>query len=120
MYYETSDDMTLSAGLEDPTDTSRVIGKISIKNHAFCASSSNRRRWKDHHHIIDANTKVHPEEIIATWVLSEKTVEADALATCLFFIDIDQLRTHFTFDYCILTKDHEAISSTGFNAELYS
>lgn len=120
IYYESADEYSLSAGLEHPQDPTQVIGEIKIKNQALCASSSNRRRWNGHHHIIDATSKIHPEEVIATWVLAAKTVEADTLATCLFLTDVQKLQKDFEFEYCILTKDLEAITSPGFHAELYS
>lgn len=101
-------------GLEDPSDTSKVIGKIPVLNQAICGSAGNRRTWGEYHHIIDPITKESPTDIIATWTLAERGALADGLSTCLFFIDPARLLTQFRFEYVILYKNYSIRYSDAF------
>lgn len=95
-------------GLEDPRDTSKVIGKIELKAGALCASSTNRRAWGNgFHHLIDAHTGLPVEtDIIATWAVASKAALADGLTTALFFVEPSRL-TQYTPDflYAIMRRD---------------
>jgi thiamine biosynthesis lipoprotein len=72
-------------GLEHPLDRTKVIGSITLHNESICASATNRRAWKNGHHVIDGRTGQPTNEIIATWVIANTTMLADGLATTLFF-----------------------------------
>ena len=72
-------------GLENPFDTSKILGTIKLLNESLCASAINRRAWKNGHHVIDGRTGRPTEDIVATWVISDSTMLADGLATGLFF-----------------------------------
>jgi thiamine biosynthesis lipoprotein len=74
-----------TVGLEHPLDTSKVIGTVSLSNESLCASATNRRAWKNGHHIIDGRTGAPTNDIIASWVIADSTMLADGLATALFF-----------------------------------
>lgn len=106
-------------GLENPSDSTQAIGVISITNQALAASSGNRRAWHDFHHIINPHTLSSPQHILATWVLADRTIIADALATCLFLVPPEQLMPHFDFNYLILFPDFSVAQSPNFNAELF-
>jgi FAD:protein FMN transferase len=88
IFYRNSD-RPLSVGLEHPSNFEQVIGIAKINNQSICASSGNRRAWDRFHHIIDANTLKSPDKILATWVIANKAMLADGLATCLFFTEPD-------------------------------
>lgn len=109
----------IKVGLEHSGDPSKVIGAIEIKTGAMCASATNRRRWGNYHHIIDPETLKPASEIIATWVIADKAVIADALATALFLVAPDNFSTKYKFEYLILNKDYKVKKSPGFNAELF-
>lgn len=94
-------------GFEHPTDPTRVIGTISLKQGSLCASATNRRAWGDGlHHIIDATTgRPTTSDIIATWAIAESTILADALTTGLFFVSPDELARVFgPFQYVIMKR----------------
>ena len=110
---------SIRAGLEDPSDASRVLGVTELTAGALCASAANRRRWGNYHHIIDAQTLTSPTEIIASWVKAESTVVADGLATCLFLMPAEYLARHFKFAYCLLNADYKIKRSPDFVAEFY-
>ena len=108
----------IRVGLEDPADTTKVIGAIEMRNGSMASSSGNRRVWRDWHHIIDPDSLQSPRDIIATWVIADAAVLADALATSLFFAEPERFSA-FDFKYCILNKERRVRRSSGFAAELF-
>lgn len=107
-------------GLEHPYDPTKIIGTVSIKNEALCASASNRRAWRDLHHIIDARTQRPTGNVVASWVIARDTMIADGLATALFFVDsTDQLADHFDFSYVRMFADGTVDYSDSFEGELF-
>ncbi len=110
----------IRAGLEDPQDHSKVIGVIELSGTgAFCASSGSRRTWGKYHHTIDPDTHSSPTDILATWVLAENAVLADALATCLFFIPEDNFRPAHDFESLIMKNGRSIKASSGFRAQIF-
>lgn len=105
-------------GLEDPNDTSQVIGTLSLSEGALCASATNRRRWQTYNHYLDPDTQTSPEFIIATWVLAKNASLADGLSSALFFVEPEALQS-FEFEYLILNKDMQIKKSEGFTSDLF-
>ncbi|MCZ4534536.1 FAD:protein FMN transferase [Gordonia terrae] len=85
----------LRVALEHPLDTTKAIGVVSVAGGAICASASNRRVWADWHHIVDPRTASPAREVLATWVIAPSAMEADGLATALFFTPAAFLRGDF-------------------------
>ncbi len=112
-------DNELKIGLENPQNTKQVIGVATIKNQSICASAGNRRQWGDYHHIIDPNSLTSPKNILATWVVADTGLVADALATCLFLVSPDTLTPHYKFEYLIMNADATVAKSPHFEAELF-
>lgn len=117
--YKNQNREPLEVGLENPLDTTQVIGIAKLSNQSLCGSAGNRRKWKDFHHIIDPATLTSPENILATWTVAKTTLVADGLATCLFFTSPEKLISQFEFEYLILYKDSSIAKSEGFPAELF-
>lgn len=109
----------LRIGLEDPRHTNRVIGIASLANASLCASAANRRAWKDYHHIIDPHLLASPRHILASWVVSDETIWADALATSLFLADARELKACHYFEYAVLFADYSLEKSLHFPAEFF-
>ncbi len=109
-----------TVGLEDPADTSQVLGTLALTEGAVCASGIYRRAWRDLHHVIDPHESQPRRGIVASWAYARTAFEADALASCLFFANPKTLRTQFPFEYCVLYDDGSAITSPGFPGELFS
>lgn len=116
----TNTDQEARVGLEHPQDATQVIGTTPLRNQSVCGSSSNRRRWRAFHHIIDPFTQTSPNKIAASWVKADKTVIADGLATALFLTDAVRLRQEWVFEYACLTPEHRLIRSPGFGGEVWS
>ena len=112
--------LPIRVGLEDPEDTSRVIGVYSLGKGSLCGSAGNRRAWADFTHIINPVTGVSPRHIAAVWVAADATRVADALATCLFFTDASVLMEEYVFDYCILYSDRSIEKSENFSHEFFT
>ncbi|MBD0862354.1 FAD:protein FMN transferase [Gordonia sp. zg691] len=85
----------LRVALEHPLDATKAIGVVTVAQGAVCASASNRRAWADWHHIVDPRTASPAREVLATWVIAPTAMEADGLATALFFTPAAFLRGDF-------------------------
>lgn len=89
-------------GLQHPHDPDKVIGQVTITNAALCASSIYLRSWRGVHHILDGRTGQPATSVAATWVIADSAMQADGLATALFFVSPDQLISLGLRDYCII------------------
>ncbi|HSX33251.1 MAG TPA: FAD:protein FMN transferase [Candidatus Saccharimonadales bacterium] len=110
----------LRVGLENPADTSEVLGVVPIGNQSICASSGAKRSWPGFHHIIDPDTLRSPEQLMATWVVARDTLVADGLATALFFTPPDRLRRFFRFSYATLDAQFGLSFSQDFPVQLFA
>jgi thiamine biosynthesis lipoprotein len=95
----------LRVGLEDPRDTTKVIGVLTLTNRAMAGSAGNRRKWQNFNHIINPKTLLSPENILAVWTVAESAMLADALSTALYFCPTETLLQHYKFDYVIMHAD---------------
>ena len=112
-------DADLRVALEHPRDTSKAIGVVSIRDQAMCASAPNRRAWAGLHHILDARTGRPTDRIIATWALTATALEADGLATALFFAEPSDLATEFDFQWVRMFSTGRVEYSPDLNGELF-
>jgi FAD:protein FMN transferase len=110
----------LKIGLEHPDDFSKVIGIVEISNKSLCGSAGSRRKWANFNHIIDPFELSSPHHILATWVIADSTIIADALASCLFFVSSEVLLVHYKFDYVVLRADYTVEASPNFPGELFT
>ncbi|MCS5495727.1 FAD:protein FMN transferase [Cnuibacter physcomitrellae] len=111
----------IRVALEHPLDATQAIGVAELGEGALCASAGNRRAWGDGvHHILDARTGRPAREVIATWVIAATALQADALATALFFAGAHTLATAFPFSYVRMFADGRAEISRDFPGELFT
>ena len=110
----------IRVGLEHPGDTTKVIGVARILNQSICGSAGNRRSWEQFHHILDPHKLESPNHIAAVWVIAKTALIADALTTCLFFVEPYVLQTAFNFEYVILNADYSVKVSENFKGELFT
>lgn len=123
--YFSSKSNNITVGLENPFTKDEVLGTINIQNQSICGSATNKRKWADVNHVVNALTGDSAVEIVATWVLTNKAVLADALATILFFMDGDELKEklktqNIDFEFLIVYKDKSFSKSLNFKAELFT
>ncbi len=111
----------MRVGLEHPLDTSMAIGIANVRDGAICSSATNRRAWGDGlHHVIDATTGLPTRGIIATWAVADTALEADGLATALFFADPARLAETFDFTYVRMHATGRVEFSPTFDGELFT
>jgi thiamine biosynthesis lipoprotein len=113
-------DSLSSVGLEHPTNLDEVIGVAELNNGAICGSAINRRSWKGYNHVINPKTMKSITKIVATWVVSEHALIADALSTALFFIPASTLKDSYDFEYAIINQDSSLEYSRNFPARFYT
>lgn len=105
--------------LEHPNDFSKAIGIATIGDQSLCGSAGTRRKWDKFHHIMDPRTLASPNHVITAWTIAKTTIIADAIATCLYLVPVEELIPHFEFEYLILRPDFSVSYSKGFKAELF-
>ncbi len=107
-------------GLESPNNLEEVIGVCELySSSSICGSAGNRRAWQNFTHIINPRTLSSPTNIIATWVMSKKTIVSDMMATCLFFVEPEKLKGDYDFEYLILYRDGAFRKSDNFKGEVF-
>ncbi len=106
-------------GLEHPDDPTKIIGVSVVSNESLCASAVNRRTWKGLHHVFDGKTQQPTKAVIATWVISETALVADALATALFFVEPEVLQQRYEFESVIMKRNGDVYATPGFKGELF-
>lgn len=118
IYYK--NEKELRVGLENPNDFNQVIGVCNLQSgQSICGSAGNRRAWQNFTHIINPRTLSSPANISAVWVVANKTIIADALATCLFFVNPNKFVDKYKFDYVIVYSDGSFARSDSFNGEVF-
>ena len=111
----------IRVALEHPKNPDKAIGIANIGNGSICASASNRRAWGDGlHHVVDATTGLPTRRVIATWAITTLALEADGIATALFFTDPERIDTEFSFDWVRMLSDGRVECSTGFDGEIFT
>lgn len=106
-------------GLENPADATKIIGTTKLQNKSLCASAINRRVWGTMHHVFDPYTKHPTSTMLATWVVADSTMVADALATALFFVSHEVLKNEFDFEYVTVGANGTVDVSPNFEGELF-
>jgi len=113
-------DEPLRIGLENPHDTTEVVGVALLQNRALCGSAGNRRAWGKYHHIMDPALLDSPRHIAAVWVIADSAVVADGLTTALFFVTPEKLQDDFSFSYVIVYADGSVVHSADYAGELFN
>lgn len=106
-------------GLEDPHDETKVIGVFDLSTGAFAASGTNRRAWRDRHHIIEPKKHSPSSGSIASWVHAPTAAHADALATALLLSEPEPLLETTEFSFCLMNDQRKIKHSADFSAELF-
>ncbi|WP_353096638.1 FAD:protein FMN transferase [Tissierella praeacuta] len=83
-------------GIQDPFEfTGNYLGILEVKNSSIVTSGDYERffeyKGKRYHHILDAKTGYPAEnEITGVCVISNKSIDGDALSTTLFVLGLDK------------------------------
>jgi len=110
----------ITVALEHPLDATKAIGVVTV-DAAICSSATNRRAWGDGlHHVIDATTGLPTTSIIATWAIAASALEADGLATALFFADPAALEAEFDFTWARMRSTGTVEFSPNLDGEMFA
>ncbi len=112
-----------TAYLENPNNSSFVIGEVEIENSSLCSSSSNRRRWKYGHHLINPHTRKPAENRMkALFIEMNKAIEADAYATGLFCMGFEkaiEISKEKNLKVILISDNDKIYVSENFNVKFY-
>ena len=112
---------TIRVALEHPLRPGSAVGVAELGDRSLCGSAVNRRAWGEgQHHVLDARTGVPVDGPIATWVVADDALHADALATALFFVAPETLAEEFDFEYVLMPSARELRASDGFGGEVFA
>ncbi|UZN01742.1 FAD:protein FMN transferase [Cellulomonas sp. S1-8] len=108
-------------GLQAPGDPTRVLGRVLLRDAALCGSAVDRRAWGDGlHHVVDARTGLPTRDVAATWVVADRAMVADGLATALFFAEPDLLQGVAEHTYVQVHADGHARYALGLPGEVFA
>lgn len=108
-------------GLENPLDSTQVIGVADLRRKSLAASATNRRAWGEGmNHVFNPHTATPVKDVIATWVVADTTIAADGLATALFLCDPKKLQETFAFEYVRMFQNGRVEHSAGFEGEIFA
>ncbi|SEB90166.1 thiamine biosynthesis lipoprotein [Arthrobacter woluwensis] len=107
-------------GLESPFDGSRAIGVVAVHQQALAASGTARRAWgRGLHHVLDGLTGEPVRRVVASWVLAPDALQADGLATALFFVPGHELAARYGVEWLTVHSDGHAEGSEYFLEGLF-
>jgi thiamine biosynthesis lipoprotein len=118
IYVTSNKESPVTIFLEHPKNNNEYLGKIALKNQAFCSSSSYKRKWlnngKEVNHFI-----AEKEIWAASYVICDTTTKADIYATvfCILAHDktkIDTLSLRNNLEYVVIDDAENAYISRGF------
>jgi len=109
--------------LQNPRDKKDHITIIHLNDRAVATSGDYERYYDDEkkfHHIVDPRTGFSATELISVTIVTDKAVDADALATSVFVLGkedgLNLVENTKNTEALIITKDKEIIKSSGFDA----
>lgn len=112
--------ITERIGLEHPSRPGHVVGTVTLRDAAICGSAAQRRAWGDMHHIIDARTSTPTHTAQATWGLAPSAMQADLIATALFFVSAHKLAHVARFQYVVMYRQGRIEYTHTQEIELYA
>jgi FAD:protein FMN transferase len=109
--------------LQNPRDKKDHITIIHLNDKAVATSGDYERYYDDEkkfHHIVDPRTGFSATELISVTIVTDKAVDADALATSVFVLGkedgLNLVENTKNTEALIITNDKEIIKSSGFDA----
>lgn len=109
--------------IEDPSDSSKIIGIIQVKDKAVITSGGYERYFEEkgetYHHILDPSTGYPAKSgLTSVTIVSEDGTLADGLSTALFIMGkekaVDYWRKHKeSFDMVLVEEDGQITATKG-------
>jgi thiamine biosynthesis lipoprotein len=109
---------------EHPTDPEQAIGVVDIQEPLALASSNPlKRKWKEHHHLIDPKTEESANDMLAVYVQAKTAMEADAYATALFVMGFEKAKEklgQLSVQAMLIGAGGDLHRTEGFQGELFT
>lgn len=70
-------------GLESPFASDELIGTFLLADTFLACSAGNKRKWGNHHHLIDPKTWLSSRQVAATFIEGSSGILTDSYATAL-------------------------------------
>ena len=108
--------------LEDPKNENKHIWSIDIKNMSISWSSSNKRRTKKWHHLIDMWEKTSKNDKLSVYVSHKLCAFSDIFATAIFVSPLEKwlemIKKVDWLEALIICSNWDIIKSDSFNCDL--
>jgi FAD:protein FMN transferase len=108
--------------LHNPDNPTDFIASFSISDKSIATSGNYERYFdptKKFHHIVNPKTGYSAQGLISSTIITEKAMDADALATAVFVLGPDKglslIEKIKDVEGMIITEDREIIKSSGMN-----
>ncbi len=93
-----------AVGVQDPEKKNGIVKKIQVSDKAVVTSGDYERyvlrQEKKYHHILDPATGMPVwNNIVSVTVVSDKTIEADYIATAMFVLGVEKSRKFIEKNY---------------------
>lgn len=108
---------------EHPLHTDRAIGVLELDGFAVASSSSNRRQWRDRHHLVDPVSLEPALGMLAVYTQADKAIDADAYATALFVMGFEKAKSSLEslpVEAMLISPKGELFRSKSFKGELFT
>ncbi len=112
-------------GIQDPYDSSALLGVLSVKDSAVITSGAYERNFTDeetgetYHHIIDPDTGYPADSgLVSVTIVSSSGILADALSTSMYILGLDGAVQYweeygFDFDMVLMTEENQVYVTEG-------
>ena len=103
----------------DEKGQTKLIGKVDMKDQALASSGSWARKVKYFHHLLNPRTGKPHNEILQTFVIAKRAIDADAYSTALFVSGQDGIEVLEAkgIDGMFIDSEHNIHTTKGFNYE---
>lgn len=111
-------------GLESPFASDEIIGTLVLDNTFLACSAGTKRKWGNHHHLIDPHTGESAWDVVASYVEGTSGMMTDGYATTLcvmpWELAYETLQNTPFISGVIVSKDGNIYQKKGSRAEIFS
>jgi thiamine biosynthesis lipoprotein len=111
-------------GLENPNNFEEAVGIIELHWMYLACSSWSRRKWNNHHHLIDPHTGESANQVQATFIEWHSGIMTDAYATAFavmpFSLACTVLESIPKIEWVILSNTWKFFQSSGSKSKLFT
>lgn len=107
--------------LQNPRNKNDYIAIIPLNNKSVATSGDYERYFNENktfHHIVDPRTGYSATELISVTIITDKAIDADALATSVFVLGreegLELVESLDGVEGLVITNDREIVRSKGF------